>query len=157
MSLKKKDRTKTHHKRGMPERPQEMDPNEHWSVDFVPGQTGSGRMKSPVNACIWKWTIRSRVVLLGDFWIKLVCLESILSENRPKFTRKAMNAWTYAKQIVQTYIDPDKPIQNATIESFNGKMWDEYLNQYLFRNLEEVRNIIESRKMITTRLVRIVL
>jgi putative transposase len=45
---------------------------------------------------------------------------------------------------VQTFIDPGKPVQNAYIESFNGKLRDECLNQNLFKNLEEAKDIIES-------------
>ena len=45
------------------------------------------------------------------------------------------------------FIDPGKPVQNAFIESFNGKLRDEYLNQYWFRSLEEARRIIESWRL----------
>jgi putative transposase len=55
-----------------------------------------------------------------------------------------MNTWPYEKQIIQIFIDPGKSIQNAYIESFNGKFRDECLNQYLFRNLEEARDMIEA-------------
>lgn len=45
---------------------------------------------------------------------------------------------------MQTFIDPGKPVQNAYIESFNGKLRDECLNQNLYKNLEEAKDIIES-------------
>ena len=45
---------------------------------------------------------------------------------------------------MQTFIDPGKPVQNAYIESFNGKLQDECLKQNLYKNLEEAKDIIES-------------
>ena len=42
------------------------------------------------------------------------------------------------------FIDPDKPVQNAYIEAFNGKLRDECLNQHWVRNLAEARRLIEA-------------
>ena len=67
----------------------------------------------------------------------------MLNDDESEFTSKANNIWAYERQIVQTFIEPGKPIQNATIESFNGKFRDECLNQNLFRNLVEARGVIE--------------
>jgi putative transposase len=41
------------------------------------------------------------------------------------------------------YIAPGKPMQNGFVESFNGRLRDECLNEHLFANLNEARNIIE--------------
>ena len=41
------------------------------------------------------------------------------------------------------YIAPGKPMQNGFVESFNGKLRDECLNEHLFANLKEAREIIE--------------
>jgi putative transposase len=40
------------------------------------------------------------------------------------------------------YIAPGKPMQNGFVESFNGWMRDEFLNETLFRNLAHARNLI---------------
>lgn len=99
---------------------------------------------------IWPLEVDSSITggAVGRFLDKAGLFRSypkeLLSDNRPVFTSNAMNIWAYEKQIVQTFIDPGKPIQNATIESFNGKLRDECLDQYLFRNLEEAREIIET-------------
>ena len=42
------------------------------------------------------------------------------------------------------YIAPGKPMQNAFVESFNGRLRDECLNEYLFSSLQEARRIIEA-------------
>ena len=104
-------------------------------------------MKSPESVWLLKWLVQSLEVPSGDFWIKPVYSrgypKELLSDNGSEFISKAMTIWDYERQIVQTFIEPGKPIQNATIESFNGKFRDECLNQNLFRNLEEDREIIE--------------
>ena len=41
------------------------------------------------------------------------------------------------------YIAPGKPMQNAFVESFNGRLRDECLNEHIFGNLAEARLIIE--------------
>lgn len=156
MSLKKKHRKKVYHRRGMPERPQEMAANERWSMDFVSNTTSSGK-KFRVFTLLDEVTRESLALevdssitgsAVGQFLDKAGLFrgypKELLSDNGSEFTSNAMNIWTYDKQIVQTFIDPGKPIQNGTIKSFNGKLRDECLNQYLFRNLEEARGIIET-------------
>lgn len=53
-----------------------------------------------------------------------------------------MDAWAYRQGITLRFIEPGKPIQNAHIESFNGKFRDECLNQHWFVSLEDARQII---------------
>ena len=140
----------------MPEHPQEMAANERWSMDIVSEQTSSGKkfrvftlLDEVTRECL-ALEVDSSVTgsAIGIFLDKAGLFrgypKELLSDNGLEFTSNAMNVWTYEKQIVQTFIDPGKPIQNATIESFNGKLRDECLNQYLFRNLEEAREIIET-------------
>jgi transposase InsO family protein len=52
--------------------------------------------------------------------------------------------WAYTHGVVLHFIDPGKPVQNAFIESFNGKFRDECLNQNWFRNLDDARQTIEA-------------
>ena len=42
------------------------------------------------------------------------------------------------------FIDPGKPVQNAYIESFNGRFRDECLNEHWFTSLPAVRHIVET-------------
>jgi putative transposase len=66
----------------------------------------------------------------------------ITVDNGPEFTGQALDAWAYAHGVELDFIDPGKPMQNAYMESFNGKFRDECLNQHWFLNLGDARRII---------------
>lgn len=66
----------------------------------------------------------------------------IVSDNGTEFTRKAILKWANDNKVEWHYIDPGKPQQNCYIESFNGRMRDEFLNEALFRNLARARDLI---------------
>lgn len=70
--------------------------------------------------------------------------KEILTDNGSEFTGNALNAWSYDRHVNHVFTDPVYPIQNGYIESFNGKLRDEYLNQNLFKNLYEAKGIVES-------------
>ena len=57
---------------------------------------------------------------------------------------KAMLAWSQPAGVRLHYIETGKPTQNAFIESFNGRLRDECLNQHWFNDLNEARRIIEA-------------
>ena len=54
----------------------------------------------------------------------------IVSDNGTEFTSTAMLAWQQATGVDWDYIQTGKPIQNAFIESFNGRLHDELLRHY---------------------------
>ncbi len=64
---------------------------------------------------------------------------SIVSDNGTEFTCNAMLAWCKDNAIDWHFIAPGKPIQNAFVESFNGRMRDEFLNETLFFGLDDTR------------------
>jgi putative transposase len=64
--------------------------------------------------------------------------------NGPEFISRAVDQWAYAHGVALHFIDPGKPVQNAFIESFNGKFRDECLNQNWFVSLDDARRIIET-------------
>jgi putative transposase len=68
----------------------------------------------------------------------------IVVDNGPEFTAKKMIIWACNNGVRLRFIDPGKPIQNAYIESFNGRMRDECLNQNWFQSLEEAKRIISN-------------
>lgn len=70
--------------------------------------------------------------------------EVITVDNGPEFTGMALDAWAYAHQVQLRFIDPGKPIQNAFIESFNGRVRDECLNEHWFLNLAAVRAAVSA-------------
>ena len=68
------------------------------------------------------------------------------SDNGPEFVACAILRWLHDAQIETALIDPSKPWQNATDESFNGKFRDEYLTLNWFRNRIEAKVGIEQRR-----------
>ncbi|HFH2893919.1 TPA: integrase core domain-containing protein [Pseudomonas aeruginosa] len=65
--------------------------------------------------------------------------KAIRTDQRPEFTGKALDQWAYQRDIKLKLIQPGKPTQNAFIESFNGKLRDECLNEHWFCSLAEAR------------------
>ncbi|PXW55294.1 integrase-like protein [Chelatococcus asaccharovorans] len=57
---------------------------------------------------------------------------------------RAVLAFCEETAIEWHYIAPGKPIQNAFVESFNGRLRDECLNEHAFASLAEARRIIEA-------------
>ena len=70
--------------------------------------------------------------------------QTLVTDNGPEFTSKAMQVWAQLAGVSQHFIDPGKPVQNAFVESFNGRVRYECLNQSWFSNLGEARRIVEA-------------
>ena len=69
--------------------------------------------------------------------------KAIVSDNGTEFTSMAILKWVQDNGIDWHYIQPGKPTQNAFIESFNGKLRDECLNETLFSSLADAREELE--------------
>ena len=67
----------------------------------------------------------------------------IVSDNGTELTSNAMLAWQQQHGVEWHYIAPGKPMQNGFVESFNGRLRDECLNEHLFASLKEAQQIIE--------------
>lgn len=65
-------------------------------------------------------------------------------DNGPEFISKALDAWAYTHGVQLVFIDPGKPIQNAHVESFNGKVRDEFLNEHWFASIREAQVLGEA-------------
>jgi len=72
--------------------------------------------------------------------------ERILSDNGTEFTSTTILKWCHEKGVRWDYIQPGKPYQNGYIESFNGKLRDECLNENWFTDLKEAKRIVEEWK-----------
>lgn len=68
----------------------------------------------------------------------------IVSDNGSEFTSNAILQWTDRSKVDWPYIAPGKPIQNAFIESFNGQLRDELLNETLFSSLAHSRSALSN-------------
>ncbi len=71
--------------------------------------------------------------------------QMIVSDNGTEFTSNAILRWSKEHQSEWHYIAPGKPMQSGYIESFNGRMRDELLNESLFLDLNQARQIIAAR------------
>ena len=64
-------------------------------------------------------------------------------DNGPEFRGRALAAWSEERGVRLEFIQPGKPVQNAFIESFNGRLRDEFLNETLFTSLMQARLALE--------------
>jgi transposase InsO family protein len=69
--------------------------------------------------------------------------EHIRSDNGPEFTARAVRAWLSRLGVKTLFIESGSPWENGYIESFNGKLRDEFLNREIFTTLVEARILIE--------------
>ncbi len=126
-------------------------PNQRWSLDFVHDQIVTGRRFRVLNvvddvtreclAAVPDTSIAGRRVVreLTD----LIALQGkpgmIVSDNGTELTSNAVLAWCGELGVEWHYIAPGKPMQNGYVESFNGRMRDELLNETLFLSLDHAR------------------
>ena len=68
----------------------------------------------------------------------------IVSDNGTELTSTAILAWSDRHKVAWHYIAPGKPVQNAFVESFNGRLRDELLNETLFRSLPHARVALDT-------------
>jgi putative transposase len=131
-------------------------PNAIWVLDFVSDALGTGRRFRVFNVED-QFTRRGlgvevdtslpgrRIVRVLD---RLVAIwgrpAMIVSDNGTELTCNAMLKWTTENAVEWHYIAPGKPMQNGYMESFNGKLRDECLNEHVFGSLGEARRIIEA-------------
>lgn len=135
--------------------PEPQKPNHIWSMDFV-SETLFDQRRFRCFAIVDDFT-RENIVIHPDRSIrseKIVSIfeklkltrglpKMIVCDNGPEFISQNLDIWAYQNKVDLKFIQPGKPVQNAYIESFNGKFRDECLNQHWFMNLEEARFEIE--------------
>jgi putative transposase len=69
---------------------------------------------------------------------------TIVCDNGPEFTSKAMFLWARKAGVKLHFIQPGKPTQNAFVESFNGKFRAYCLDLHWFASLEDARSTIDT-------------
>nr|WP_167309419.1 IS3 family transposase [Brevundimonas naejangsanensis] len=129
----------------------EARPNARWSLDFVHDQFATGRRFRILNvvddvtreclAAIPDTSISGRRVAreLTALIARRGSPAMIVSDNGTEFTSTAILAWAQDHGVDWHYIAPGKPTQNGFVESFNGRMRDELLNESLFFGLDHAR------------------
>lgn len=131
-------------------------PHETWSMDFVHDSCINGtriRVMTVVDdftrSCpglLTQSSIPGRRVtaFLDQQAIIHGYPKSIRVDNGPEFTGKHFQQWAQQRGVHIEYIEPGKPMDNAFIESFNGKFRDECLNENWFLNLKHAQEVIEN-------------
>ena len=130
-------------------------PNERWSLDFVSDSLADGRKLRAL--CIVDDFSREALALVPDFSLsgvrvvreldRLISLRGrpivIVSDNGTELTSHAVLKWSQEARMDWHYIAPGKPVHNAFVESFIGRLRDECLNEHLLSTLAEARLLIE--------------
>lgn len=130
-------------------------PNVSWSMDFVSDGLANGRRLrclTIVDDCTRECLAievdtslpGTRVAATLDRLAELRGLpQSITVDHGPEFEGQVLDAWAYAQGVRLAFIRPGKPVENAYIESFNGRLRDECLNEHWFMNMAHARSVIE--------------
>jgi len=130
--------------------------NQRWSLDFVSDALANSR-RFRILAIVDDFT-RECLALVADNSLSGIrvareldriagfrgypCM--IVSDNGTELTSHAILVWQETRRVEWHYIAPGKPMQNGFVESFNGRLRDECLNEHLFTSLPEARRIIEA-------------
>jgi len=126
-------------------------PNERWSLDFVSDQLTCGRrfrILAVVDDCTREClTLAADTSLSGvrvareldRLMIERGKPRMVVSDNGSELTSNAILTWADRSRVEWHYIAPGKPMQNGFIESFNGRLRDELLNETLFTSLAQAR------------------
>ena len=130
--------------------------NEVWSMDFLFDRIASGRSLK-ILAIVDDATTEAVATVVEHSMggahltrvLDQICYQRgkpavIRSDNGPEFVGKAMLNWAHRHGVTLRPIEPGKPNQNAYIESFNGRLRDECLNEHWFTSLEHARAVIET-------------
>ena len=129
-------------------------PNERWSLDFVHDRLRTNRRFRVL--AVGDDCTRENLALEADFAFSGERMTRVLDaiaelrgypavivmDNGPEMCSLAMLRWAAERRVKLHFIAPGKPVQNAFIESFNGRLRDECLNEHDFRSLSEVRQIL---------------
>jgi putative transposase len=72
------------------------------------------------------------------------CPQTLVCDHGPEFVGRAVGEWAEQHGVTLHFIRPGKPVDNCYIESFNGKLRDECLNQHWFLSLADAQRKIEA-------------
>jgi putative transposase len=135
-------------------RPQKA--NQVWSMDFVFDRTADGRVIKCLtvvdDATHESVAIEPERAIGGNALTRILdrlaihrgLPQAIRTDNGREFCGKAMLSWAHARGVKLFLIQPGKPNQNAYIESFNGRLRDECLNEHWFVSLAHAKAVVEA-------------
>ena len=131
-------------------------PTERWSMDFVHDALADGRTFR-VLTVVDQWSRQSPILevasslsgaTVGSALDRVLAagalLRSITVDHGTEFMSRALEDWAYQRGVQLDFIRPGKPVENAFIESFNGRLRDECLNVHQFTSIEDAKAKIEA-------------
>jgi putative transposase len=136
--------------------PTPVGPTERWSMDFVHDALADGR-PFRVLTVVDQWSRQSPILEAASSMSGLtvgaaldqaiasgIAPRSITVDHGTEFMSRALEDWAFARGVQLDFIRPGKPVENAYIESFNGRLRDECLNVHQFASIEDARAKIEA-------------
>ena len=126
--------------------------NQKWSMDFVAQRLADGRWMRVLTVvdqftreCLALFADASLngekvVVVLDRIVAERGAPQSITVDNGTEFASKAVDLWAYQNAVYLDFIRPGRPVENGYIESFNGRLRDEYLNVEVFFSVADARH-----------------
>jgi len=129
--------------------------NHVWSYDFLADRTANGRplklltiIDEYTRECLSievARNIKSIDVLqrLSELFLERGAPEYLRSDNGPEMTSNLIRKWLEDLEVQTLFIEPGSPWENGYVESFNGRLRDEFLNQEIFYTLQEAKVLIE--------------
>jgi putative transposase len=142
--------------RARAELPVPSGPNERWSMDFMRDTLADGRvfrLFNVVDDCTREClAIEVDTSLTGQRVVAVLerlagsrgLPNTIVLDNGPEFSGRVLDGWAHRRGIHLSFIRPGRPVENAFIESFNGRVRDECLNQHWFLSLADARRTLAS-------------
>ena len=137
-------------------RPASTVANENWSMDFMADQLFNGQ-RFRILTLVDNFTRESLAIevgtrLTGDHVVQILeevtkhrsAPATIRVDNGPEFISRSLDWWAYFNQVKLDFSRPGKPTDNAFIESFNGSLRAECLNQHWFLSLEDAQEKVSA-------------
>lgn len=134
-------------------------PTERWSMDFVHDTLADGR-PFRILTVVDNWSRQSPVLeagvrMSGETVGQVLDRalngtpgpRSITVDHGTEFQSRALEDWAYRRGVQLDFIRPGKPVENAFIESFNGRLRDECLNVHQFSSMAEAQRLIEAWRL----------
>jgi len=137
-------------------RPSATARNERWALDFVSDSLRDGRpfraltvVDEATHECLAIAVGHSMpsarvIAVLEHLALIRGRPQSLSLDNGPEFRSMAFDVWAHDHGVALCFIQPGKPVQNAVIESFNGRLRDECLNSHWFLSLADAQATIET-------------
>ena len=136
--------------------PAPVGPTERWSMDFVHDALADGR-PFRILTVVDQWSRSSPLLEVGSrmsghtvgealdrVLVDGVKPRSITVDHGTEFQSRALEDWAYRRGVQLDFIRPGKPVENAFIESFNGRLRDECLNVEQFASITDAQAKIEA-------------